>query len=81
MVTFQSGFGNGWLKLCTIVHFWGGLWNILGNSRDPARARPDLQANAANLVSLPSSPRVRRLPHVCGLTHVAPPRLVSNSKQ
>ena len=26
---FQSGFGNGWLKSCAIVHFWGGQRDIL----------------------------------------------------
>ena len=27
--TFLSGFGNGWMKYCAIVQFWGGQQNIL----------------------------------------------------
>ena len=27
--TFLPGFGNGWLKYCAIVQFWGGQRNIL----------------------------------------------------
>ena len=27
--TFLPSFGNGWLKHCAIVQFWGGQWNIL----------------------------------------------------
>ena len=27
--SFLPGFGNGWLKYCTVVQFWGGQRNIL----------------------------------------------------
>ena len=27
--TFLPGFGNGWLKYCAVVHFWGEQRNIL----------------------------------------------------
>ena len=71
LLSFWAGFGNGWLKNCAIVHFWGGLWAVKhfeGDSRNSAGRflHPSVQllSKACNACRVPRASQINSVTRV-----------------